>query len=168
MFLQGIDLSGKEVVKFETLTDSGAKIVSKLELLPGEAHTKISEFLERLRFYIDVEGKFYAQGFSLKTKEDVQVISVKGKAFVGRFTAKSEIEFFFFKRDIEDWYRDTVEEDVAYRDALATNLMVEACEDLSTYVEGGFIEWCGLKSQLDIFSQELKSLGVTSVELKTA
>lgn len=168
MFLQGIDLSGKEVVKFETLTESGAKIVSKLDILPGECFEKIQAFLERLRFHIDIEGKFYAKGFSLKEKEDIQIIVVKGKAFVGRFTAKAEVELFFFKRDIEDWDRETVEEDAAYRDALATNLLVEAYEDLSTYVEGGFVEWCGLKSQLDIFSQELKSLGVTSVELKTA
>lgn len=163
MFLLGFEET-PDTCRFIARSDRASKITTNLDsFYLSEGHDKITQFLSRLRLYVDPEGRFYPKGFTFKTKDDIDILSLKGTAPVGRLTATVTLDTFFFHQDIEDWPRDTLEDNKEYLLAEERNCLIEEYEELSKYVESHFIEWAGLKSQLDIFHDELRDLGVTSI-----
>lgn len=163
MFLLGFEETS-DSCKFVTSSDRASKIVTELDSFHfSEGYDRIAQFMSRLRIYVDPEGKFYPKGFTFKTKDKIDILVLRGTAPVGRQTGSVTLETFFFHQDIDDWPRDTIEDNKEYLLYEERNSLVEEYKELSAYVESHFIEWTGLKSQLEIFKDELKSLGVTSI-----
>lgn len=164
MFLQGLE-KVKDGYKLTTVSDNDTQqttVIPSYVIYETQGNDVIDRFMDNMRYNVDLAGQFYVRGFSLKDRDGLKVLAMKGSAPVGRVTGQVQIEVFFFFRDTEDMSRETEEENLLYLDALSINKLIKDYEEMSLFVEKHFVNWCGLKTQLEIFKEDIKKMGAVS------
>lgn len=160
MFLLGYAFN--KTHKLATLSENATKQTAEIEVIPDFSYRKIEGFLADLNRFVDPGSlhNFSANSFSIKTKGNFQFLAIKGSAHLHNRWVNVDFEMPFFYQNTEGWGRETLEESERMDRAEQTNFLIEQYTVLSEYVEQNYIHWTGLRSQMEIFKDDMKSKGL--------